>query len=125
MSETLQLMGRAPADRVTQEVAREICLRTGSKAVLAGSISSLGSAVRDRAEGGELRAPGTLWPRSRWRRTAKEDVLKALDEAATSLRGKLGESLGSVQKFDVPLEASDDTFAGGAESLQHGHDDPT
>src|SRR5205807_6961792 len=43
VGETLRLMGRAPNDRVTREVAQEICLRTGSKAVLAGSISRLGS----------------------------------------------------------------------------------
>src|SRR2546429_6263641 len=43
MGETLRLMGRQPNDRITREVAQEICLRTGSKALLAGSISRLGS----------------------------------------------------------------------------------
>ena len=49
VGETLQLMGRPPTEHVTVDVARELCVRTGSKAILAGSISSLGSSVCDRS----------------------------------------------------------------------------
>jgi eukaryotic-like serine/threonine-protein kinase len=102
-SETLKLMGRAPADRITQEVAREICLRTGSKAVLAGSIASLGThyAIGLKAVNCQSGDPlGVVQAEA----DSREHVLKAVGEATASLREKLGESLTSVQKFDKPLE---------------------
>jgi eukaryotic-like serine/threonine-protein kinase len=103
VSETLKLMGRAPADRITQEVAREICLRTGSKAVLAGSIASLGThyAIGLKAVNCQRGDPlGVVQAEA----DSREHVLKAVGEATASLREKLGESLTSVQKFDKPLE---------------------
>ena len=105
VSETLGMMGRAKNERVTGDVARELCLRTGSKALLSGAISSLGShylidlsAVA--CNGGETLA------KEQADATGKEDVLKALSRAASSLRKKMGESLSSVQKFDVPIAAT-------------------
>ena len=103
VSETLKLMGRAPADRITQEVAREICLRTGSKAVLAGSIAGLGThyAIGLKAVNCQSGDPlGVVQAEA----DSREHVLKAVGEATASLREKLGESLSSVQKFDKPLE---------------------
>ena len=103
VSETLKLMGRAPTDRITQEVAREICLRTGSKAVLAGSIASLGThyAIGLKAVNCQSGDPlGVVQAEA----DSREHVLKAVGEATASLREKLGESLTSVQKFDKPLE---------------------
>ncbi len=103
VSETLKLMGRASADRITQEVAREICLRTGSKAVLAGSIASLGThyAIGLKAVNCQSGDPlGVVQAEA----DSREHVLKAVGEATASLREKLGESLSSVQKFDKPLE---------------------
>ena len=103
VSETLKLMGRAPAGRITQEVAREICLRTGSKAVLAGSIASLGThyAIGLKAVNCQSGDPlGVVQAEA----DSREHVLKAVGEATASLREKLGESLTSVQKFDKPLE---------------------
>ena len=103
VSETLKLMGRAPADRITQEVAREICLRTGSKAVLAGSIASLGThyAIGLKAVNCQSGDPlGVVQAEA----DSREHVLKTVGEATASLREKLGESLTSVQKFDKPLE---------------------
>jgi len=101
--EALTYMGRPAGERITSEVGREICLREGAKAMLTGSIASLGnsyvitlSAVN--AENGDSLA------REQVQAANKEQVLKALDQAASTLRAKLGESLGSVQKFATPLE---------------------
>ena len=68
--ETLQLMGRPPNERVTRDVARELCIRTGSKAILAGSISNLGVSTWS-VWMRSVAAPATRWPRSRRRRPAK------------------------------------------------------
>jgi eukaryotic-like serine/threonine-protein kinase len=105
VSETLKLMGRAPGDRITQEVAREICVRTGSKAVLAGSIASLGThyALGLKAIGCQN---GESLGGVQAEADSREHVLKAVGEATASMREKLGESLSSVQKFDKPLEAA-------------------
>jgi len=101
--DTLRLMGRTPGERLTGEITREICQRTGSTAVLAGSISSLGSeyvlglkAVN--CQNGDRLAEEQV------QASRKEEVLKALDQATTTLRGRLGESLATVQKFYVPLD---------------------
>src|SRR6266566_4213125 len=105
VSETLRMMGHPTNERITLDVGRELCLRTGSKALLGGTISGLGShylidvnAVA--CSGGETLAKEQVEAAS------KEDVLKALSRAASSLRAKLGESLPSVQRFDVPIEAT-------------------
>jgi eukaryotic-like serine/threonine-protein kinase len=105
VSETLQLMGRAPGERVTREMAQEICLRTGSKALLAGSISRLGSQYMVGLEAVNC-GTGDSLAKEEASASSKEDVVKALGTASSSLRTKLGESLASVQKFDVPIEAT-------------------
>jgi tetratricopeptide (TPR) repeat protein len=101
--EALRFMGRSPDERVSTEVAREICLREGAKAMLAGSIASLGShyVIDLKAVNAQT---GDSLAREQSEAESKEQVLKSLDRAATSLRRKLGESLGSVQKFAMPLE---------------------
>jgi len=104
-SETLRMMGRPAGARVTSSVGREICLRTGSKALLGGSISSLGSHyVLDLTA--VACSNGEILAKQQAEAARKEDVLKALSRAASGLRVKLGESLPSVQKFDVPIEAT-------------------
>ncbi len=105
VSETLRLMGRPATDHVTQDVAKELCVRTGSKAILAGSISSLGTQYVVGLEADACSTGDTL-AKEEAEATGKEGVLKALGTAASSLRNKLGESLASVQKFDVPIEAT-------------------
>ncbi len=105
MGETLRLMGRASTDRVTREVAQEICLRTGSKALLAGSISRLGNEYMVGLEAIGCGNGDTL-AKEQAAASSKEDAVKALGNVAASLRTKLGESLASVQKFDVPIEAT-------------------
>jgi serine/threonine protein kinase/tetratricopeptide (TPR) repeat protein len=101
--EALRFMGRSPDERISNDVAREICLRTGAKAMLTGSISSLGShyVITLTAVNAQT---GDALARQQIEAESKEQVLKALDRAASSLRRKLGESLGSVQRFATPLE---------------------
>ncbi len=105
VSETMQLMGRKPGDKVTLDVAREICLRTGTKALLNGSISRLGTQYVIGLEAINCNT-GDVLAKEQGEASAKESVLKTLDQVATSMRARLGESLASVQKFDVPIEAT-------------------
>ena len=103
MNETLKLMGRPAGDRLTPEVTREVCQRTGSKAMLAGSIVGLGSqyVIGLKAVNCDT---GDVLAEAQEQAASKEAVLKALDAAAVSLRSKLGESLSSVQKYATPVE---------------------
>jgi eukaryotic-like serine/threonine-protein kinase len=103
VAKTLQQMSRPAGTKLTPEIARELCQRAGSKAYLAGTVGGLGSefvlglkAVN--CQSGDMLAQGQVTAAS------KEKVLDALGEAASKLRGELGESLATVQKFDVPLE---------------------
>ncbi len=105
VSEALRMMGRTANERVTGDVGRELCLRTGSKALLGGTISSLGSHYLIDLNAVACSTGDTL-ANEQGEATTKEDVLKALSRASSSLRSKLGESLPSVQKFDVPIEAT-------------------
>ncbi len=105
MNETLRMMSHPAGERVTEDLAREVCLRTGSKAVLSGSISNLGSQFLVGLKATSC-GTGDVLAEQQASAPGKEEVLKALDTAATGLRAKLGESLASVQKFDVPIEAT-------------------
>jgi serine/threonine protein kinase/Tfp pilus assembly protein PilF len=105
VSETMQLMGRKPGDKITLDVAREICLRTGTKALLNGSISRLGTQYVIGLEAINCNT-GDVLAKEQGEASSKESVLKTLDQVATSMRTKLGESLASVKKFDVPIEAT-------------------
>jgi len=102
VAKTLQQMTRPASTKLTPEVARELCQRAGSKAYLAGSIGSLGSEYvlglkAANCQNGDMLAQELVTAAS------KEKVLDALGGAASKLRGELGESLATVQKFDVPL----------------------
>jgi serine/threonine protein kinase/tetratricopeptide (TPR) repeat protein len=99
---TLQLMGRSPDDRVTSEAGKEICLRDGIKAMLNGSISSLGSRYVLTLDAVNASSGDSL-AREEVQADRKEDVLNALHRAGSKLREQLGESLASVQKYDKPL----------------------
>jgi tetratricopeptide (TPR) repeat protein len=105
ISGTLRMMGRSANTALTPEVARELCLRTGSKAVLGGTISSLGSHYLVTVNAVACGTGDTL-AGEQGEATSKEDVLKALSRASSRLRAKLGESLPSVEKFQVPVEAT-------------------
>jgi tetratricopeptide (TPR) repeat protein len=103
VNETLKLMGRSPDDRLTANLTREVCQRTGSKAMLAGSIAGLGSQYVIGLKAVNCNT-GDVLAEAQEQAAGKEAVLKALDAAAVSLRGKLGESHSSVQKYATPLE---------------------
>jgi serine/threonine protein kinase/tetratricopeptide (TPR) repeat protein len=100
--QTLQLMGRAPDDRITSDVGREICQRDGIKAMLNGSIANLGNQYVVTLEALNA-ASGESLAREQSQAAGKEQVLNAVHEAGSSLRKRLGESLTSVQKYDKPL----------------------
>ena len=100
---TLKLMGRPVNDRLTPEVTRDVCQRTGSKAMLTGSIAGLGSQYVIGLKAVNCKT-GDILAEAQAQAAGKEEVLKALDAAAVDLRSKLGESLISVQKYDTPLE---------------------
>jgi class 3 adenylate cyclase/Tfp pilus assembly protein PilF len=103
IEETLRLMGQSPDSELTPDTARQLCRRTESAAFLVGSIASLGNQY---VLG--LRAVNCLTGDSLAREQVtaggKEQVLKALGDAAAKMREKLGESLKTVEKFDTPVE---------------------
>jgi tetratricopeptide (TPR) repeat protein/tRNA A-37 threonylcarbamoyl transferase component Bud32 len=99
---TLKLMARPPDTKLTSAVAGELCQRAGSKAYLAGSIASLGSQFVLELKAVNCQS-GDLLAQEQVTASSKEKVLDALGAAASKLRSKLGESLATVQKFDVPL----------------------
>jgi tetratricopeptide (TPR) repeat protein len=105
VSQTLRMMGHPANQPVTADVGLELCQRTGSKALLGGTISSLGNRYLI-----ELNAivcsTGDTLATEQGEATSKEDVLQALSRASSSLRVKLGESLPSVPKVDAPIAAT-------------------
>ena len=100
--QTLQFMGRSPGDRITSDVGREICQRDGIKAMLNGSIDSVGGQYLLTLEATNA-ASGDSLGRQQAQAERKEDVLNALHTAASKLRSQLGESLAMVQKYDMSL----------------------
>ena len=103
VNETLKLMGRPAGDRLTPQVTREVCERTGSTTMLTGSIAGLGSQYVIGLKAVNCNT-GDVLAEAQEQAAGKEEVLKALDAAAVSLRSKLGESLSSVQKYATPVE---------------------
>jgi eukaryotic-like serine/threonine-protein kinase len=108
VEETLKLMARPAGTALTPEVARELCQRAGSKAYIAGSIGSLGSQYVLGLKAVNCQSGDPLG-QQQVTAEAKEKVLDALGEAASKLRHELGESLATVQKFDVPLKQATTT----------------
>jgi DNA-binding winged helix-turn-helix (wHTH) protein/Flp pilus assembly protein TadD len=103
VEQTLRLMDKPSDARLTPDVAREICERTGSAAVLNGSIAEIGTRFlltlkATRCSSGEVLASAEA------QASDKDHVLDALGAMASDIRNKLGESLSSAQKFDTPLE---------------------
>ena len=102
VNQTLKLMGRSVGDRVTPEVTHEVCQRTGSTAMLSGSIANLGRQYVIGLEAVNCNN-GDVLAEAQEQAPNKEAVLKALDSAAIIIRRQLGESLASVQKYATPL----------------------
>ncbi|HUK23187.1 MAG TPA: winged helix-turn-helix domain-containing protein [Terriglobales bacterium] len=100
---TLRLMGQPADTRLNPRIAEEVCERTSSTAALEGSIARLGSQYVLGLQA-KVCSTGQIIAEEQVQAARKEDVLKALDSAAVSLRGKLGESLSSVRKYDTPVD---------------------
>jgi len=103
IQQTLRLMGQPADARLTAEIAREICERTASAAVLDGSIASLGSEYVLGLRANDCRT-GEVLAEEQAQAAKKEDVLNALSKMATRFRTRVGESLVTVEKHDTPLE---------------------
>jgi len=100
---TLKQMGRQPDERLNDQVAREVCERNQSKVFISGSIATLGSQyVLGLKAINCLTGEAVVEQQTQVAR--KENILNSLSQQSSLLRGKLGESLASIQKFDVPLE---------------------
>ena len=122
---TLRLMNRSPNERVTTEVAREICERQGLKAFIAGSIALLGSRYVLTLETRNGRS-GDVVVREQSEAAGKEQVLNALSAMVTKLREKLGESLSSIEQFGKQAQVTTSSvealkaFSLGAEQVRKG-----
>jgi Flp pilus assembly protein TadD len=103
IAQTLGLMAQPKDSRLTSDLARDVCQRTASAATIDGSISSLGSQYVVGLKAVNCHN-GDLLANEQATANGKEQVLKALGEASTKIRVKLGESLASVQKYDAPAE---------------------
>ncbi len=103
VAKTLQLMTRPAGTKLTPDLARELCLRANSKVYIAGAIGSLGSTYVLELKAVNCQNGDTL-AEEQVTAASKEKVLGALGAAASKLRTELGESLATVQKFDVPLQ---------------------
>ena len=103
VAKQLRFMGRAADSPLTSQVAREVCQRSGSKAMLAGAIASLGSHYAITLSASNCETAGSLAV-EQVEASRREQVLSRLHDAARRLRGRLGESLASVEKHDTPLE---------------------
>jgi len=101
VDETLRLMGRQPGERITRDVAKDLCVRAGNKAILLGSVSSLGGEYVLGIDAIGC-ASGDRLASEQGVAATKPEVLKALSVEAAGLRRKLGESLASIRRFDVP-----------------------
>jgi eukaryotic-like serine/threonine-protein kinase len=103
IQQTLQMMGQKPDARLTPEIARELCQRTASAAVLDGSIAQIGTPYLLTLKTVNCSNGETL-ASTEAQASDKNHVLDALGKTASEMRNKLGESLSTVQKFDTPLE---------------------
>jgi len=102
IQQALRLMGKPADTRLTPEVAREICERTASTAILDGSIANLGSQYVLGLRAKNCRT-GDILAEEQVQAARKEDVLNALGQIASKFRTRVGESLTTVEKYDTPL----------------------
>jgi len=116
---TLRLMNRPVDQRVTGEIAREVCLRTSSKAVVAGSIAAVGEHYLIGLKATNCQTGDTL-ASAKAEAENLNKVLPALQEAGNKLRTSLGESLASVRRFDQPLEEATTSSLDALQSFTQG-----
>ncbi len=119
MRDTLRFMGRSPTERLTTATAREVCQRLSSKAMLTGSIAQLDDHYSILLEATNCATDDSL-ARAGSEAVGKGQVLKALDLIAADMRRKLGESLSSIQKYDVPIEQATTTSLEGLKAFSLG-----
>jgi eukaryotic-like serine/threonine-protein kinase len=108
MRDMLRFMARSPSERLTAVTAREVCQRLASKAMVRGQIAQLGDHYSILLEAVNC-ANGDSLARTEAEATNKGEVLRALDDAAANMRRRLGESLSSIKKYDVPIEQATTT----------------
>jgi tetratricopeptide (TPR) repeat protein len=102
MRQDLQLMGRSALEHITNDIARDVCIREGDKAMIFGSIASLGKRYTITLQSSSCQT-GDVLARGQVEAQDKEHVLKAIRTAGGDMRVKLGESLSSLQKLDKPF----------------------
>jgi DNA-binding winged helix-turn-helix (wHTH) protein len=100
--QVLRMMGQPPDARLDPQLAKEVCERTSSAAVLYGSIASLGSKYVLGLRAKDCRS-GDVLAEEQVQAERKEDLLNALDQIASKFRTRVGESLTTVKKYDTPL----------------------
>ena len=100
---TLQLMGREPTERMTHNVAQELCQRLGLQAMLEGSVSAVGSATVVALAATDCTTGATI-ARQQVDVERKEDVLRAMGTITADVREALGESRDSLARHNVPIE---------------------
>ena len=129
VTQTLKLMNRAPGERLTRVLALEICQRENIKAVLAGSIASIGEEYLLSLEALNCQS-GETFASQQARSESREGVLDGLSQSATQMRAQLGESLASIGKFDRPLREVTTpslealkTFTSAAQMIREGGDE--
>jgi class 3 adenylate cyclase/Flp pilus assembly protein TadD len=101
--DTLQLMGETEGDHLTADMERQVCVRAGSKALLKGSISALGNQYVIGLNAINC-ASGDSLANEQTRAASKDAVLDVVGKVGKTVRSKLGESLSSIRKYDIPLE---------------------
>lgn len=119
IQQTLPLMGQPPDTRLTPELARDICIRTGSAATLDGSIASLGSKYVLGMRARNCRS-GDVLDEEQVEAAKKEDVLSALTDIATKFRTRVGESLSSIREHDTPLSEATTSSLGALKAFTLG-----
>ena len=103
VKQTLRLMNQPPDVRLTPDIAQQLCIRTGSTAVLNGSVARLGNQYVLGLKATNC-ATGDSLVQEQVTAERKEEILNALAQAASHLRTRLGQSVGTVQKYNTPLE---------------------
>ncbi len=103
VNDTLRMMGRSSEDRLTPAVTREVCQRTGSTIMLTGSISGLGNDYVIGLQAVNC-ASGEVVAETQQKAAGKDAILKTLNDATNTMRGKLGESVSSLKKYGTSLE---------------------
>jgi eukaryotic-like serine/threonine-protein kinase len=121
ITQTMNLMGHPPMERLTDDMARQVCVRSNSHATIEGSISQIGNEFSLIVKAVNCSTGATL---TSVEATAqdKNHVLSALNDLSSSIRGKLGESLRSVQKYDAPLEMATTTSLDALKSYSMGRE---